>query len=146
MPDQQNIYFSKSPEDLDGLSKKIIEFAEEFKIWIFVGEMGVGKTTLIKKICERLGVIDLVNSPTFSLVNEYEDVEGTKYFHFDFYRIKNETEAMDIGVEEYFYSNYHCFIEWPEKIFGLIPEKHLKIEINLADKNTRRIFLSTHEQ
>jgi tRNA threonylcarbamoyladenosine biosynthesis protein TsaE len=146
MPDQQNIFFINNPEDLDGLSKKIIAFAEEFKIWIFVGEMGVGKTTLIKKVCEGLGVIDLVSSPTFSLVNEYEDVNGLKYFHFDFYRIKNETEAMDIGVEEYFYSGYHCFIEWPEKILGLIPEKHLKIGITLADKNTRRIFLSKHEQ
>ncbi|CAN5122197.1 tRNA (adenosine(37)-N6)-threonylcarbamoyltransferase complex ATPase subunit type 1 TsaE [soil metagenome] len=146
MPDQQDIFFSSIIEDLDVVSKKIIAFAEEFKIWIFVGEMGVGKTTIIKYLCERLGVIDLVSSPTFSLVNEYEDVNGLKYFHFDFYRIENETEAMDIGIEEYFYSGCHCFIEWPEKIENLIPEKYLKIEIKLADKNSRRFFLSKHEQ
>jgi tRNA threonylcarbamoyladenosine biosynthesis protein TsaE len=142
MPDKVTMFISKSLEDLGEISKKTIAFAEEYKIWIFVGEMGVGKTSLIKKLCKELGVIDLVNSPTFSLVNEYIDDKGIKYYHFDFYRIKNETEALDIGIEEYFDSGYFCFIEWPEKIWNLIPGKHLKIDINLADNNTRRIFLS----
>lgn len=132
-------------EDLEVVAKEIITFAENLNIWIFAGEMGVGKTTLIKEICQVLGVKDNVHSPTYSLVNEYEGSSGETFYHFDFYRLKNETEAMDIGVDEYFYSGNKCFIEWPEKIPSLLPEQHLEISISLNDKNIRSIFLSKHD-
>ncbi|MDQ3536455.1 MAG: tRNA (adenosine(37)-N6)-threonylcarbamoyltransferase complex ATPase subunit type 1 TsaE [Bacteroidota bacterium] len=135
-----------SLEDIKKVSKEIIAFAEDINIWIFVGEMGVGKTTLIKEICKILEVTDVVHSPTYSLVNEYETSKGEIFFHFDFYRLKDEAEAMDIGVDEYFYSGNTCFIEWPENIPSLLPDRHVKISISLVDKNLRSIFLSKHDQ
>ncbi len=127
------------------MAKEIIKQAGDYKIWLFEGAMGAGKTTLIKAVCEAMGVADLVSSPTFSLVNEYEAREGTIY-HFDFYRIKNEEEAMDIGVEEYFYSGNYCFLEWPSKIISLVPEKFLRIFITVNEDNTRTIQLVKHEK
>lgn len=127
---------SKSTADLKQASKSILEFAGPVKVWIFYGDMGAGKTTFIKEICNTLGVIDVVTSPTFSLVNEYENQQGDQVFHFDFYRIKNEREALDIGIEDYFYSGNYCFIEWPSKIPNLIPEEHL--EITISEINSER--------
>src|SRR3984885_8559953 len=100
--------------------------------------MGAGKTTLIKALCESLGTAEPVTSPTFSIVNEYEGA-GNKIFHFDFYRLKNETEALDMGYEEYFYSGAYCFIEWPEKIPNLLPEHYISIRIEVTDENSRQI-------
>ncbi|MDQ3393852.1 MAG: tRNA (adenosine(37)-N6)-threonylcarbamoyltransferase complex ATPase subunit type 1 TsaE [Bacteroidota bacterium] len=145
MPELDNIQ-DYSLEELGTIASKIISFAVDLNIWLFVGEMGVGKTTLIKEISQQLGVIDNVHSPTYSLVNEYGLTSGEVLYHFDFYRLKYETEAMDIGVEEYFYSGNKCLIEWPEKIPSLIPEKYLMISISLTDKNQRSIFLSKHDQ
>src|SRR5690606_1930704 len=99
--------------ELSGAAKKIVSFAGDCKVWLFSGDLGAGKTTLIKEICRYFGVEDTVNSPTFSLVNEYSDRSGSKYYHLDFYRIKNEEEAYDIGAEEYLYSGDYCFVEWP---------------------------------
>lgn len=127
------------------VAKEIIKQAGDYKIWLFEGEMGAGKTTLIKAVCEAIGVEDLVSSPTFSLVNEYEAGEEIIY-HFDFYRIKNEEEAMDIGVEEYFYSGNYCFLEWPSKIISLVPEKFLRIFITVNEDDTRTIQLVKHEK
>lgn len=127
-----------------GLSKVVkvlMEQAGDKKIWCFYGEMGAGKTTLIKEICRKLGVLDVMSSPTFSIVNEYLDDTGEPIYHFDFYRLKEENEALDIGIEDYFYSDHFCLIEWPEKIPNLIPEVHLKININLVDEKTRSINL-----
>ena len=115
--------------ELNDLSKKILEIRNDRDIICFYGEMGVGKTTLIKFICEELGVEDNVSSPTFSIVNEYVTEEGTSLYHFDFYRLENEEEALDIGFEEYFYKNSLCFIEWPEKIPSFIPENVLQVKI-----------------
>lgn len=128
-------------EDLDQVAEALIREAGDQLIWCFQGEMGAGKTTLIKAICERLGVIDVMSSPTFSIVNEYLDDLGNSIYHFDFYRLKTPAEALDIGIEDYFYSDAYCLIEWPEKISGLIPEPHLKININLVDERTRSITL-----
>ncbi len=105
----------------------------------FYGEMGAGKTTLIKEICKLLGVCDITSSPSFSLINEYLSKEDKSIFHFDFYRINDIEEAYDIGYEDYFYSNSLCFIEWPEKIESLLPENHTNIKINILDNNIRTV-------
>ena len=115
--------------DLPHVAQSIIEFAGEEKIWALTGDMGTGKTTLTKAICAALGVRDIVQSPTFSIVNEYMDKQGDPIFHFDFYRLKSPEEALEIGIEDYFYSGNLCLIEWPKKIGGLLPEQFLKIAI-----------------
>lgn len=102
--------------NIPAISAQIIDLAKDYKIWTFDGEMGAGKTTLIKSICKNLGVIDEVSSPTFSLVNEYKTTNGNSIFHFDFYRIKSVNEAYDMGIEEYFESGNICLIEWPNMI------------------------------
>jgi tRNA threonylcarbamoyladenosine biosynthesis protein TsaE len=130
-----------SQEDLKPAAKQLLAFAAEEKIFLFEGDMGAGKTTFIKVICEALGVEDLVSSPTFSIVNEYLAKDG-KIYHFDFYRIKDLQEAYDIGYEEYFYSGDHCLIEWPERIALLIPEHHVKVDIQVTGPEQRQITLS----
>ncbi|KRD10449.1 tRNA threonylcarbamoyladenosine biosynthesis protein TsaE [Flavobacterium sp. Root901] len=112
------------------------------KIILFNGEMGVGKTTLIKQLCKTLGVHDATSSPTFSLVNEYEIADGKKVYHFDFYRIKQETEALDMGVDDYLYSGNWCFIEWSEKIANLLPEEYSTINIDLLEDGKRELTLN----
>jgi len=130
-----------SQEDLKSAAVQLLEFAGDEKIFLFEGDMGAGKTTFIKVICEALGVTDLVSSPTFSIVNEY--LAGTgKIYHFDFYRIKNIQEAYDIGYEEYFYSGDLCLVEWPERIAALLPEHHLKVDIQVTGPEQRMISLS----
>ena len=118
--------------ELGKVSKTIIDFIKEYQIIAFRGDLGAGKTTLIKNICNLLGVIDNVSSPTFSIVNEYESGEELKVFHFDFYRLESEEEAFDLGIEDYFYSGNLCLIEWPSKIESLLPEKRLEIHISIA--------------
>jgi tRNA threonylcarbamoyladenosine biosynthesis protein TsaE len=135
-----------SESQLPLVAKQIMFYAEEYRVWLFEGEMGVGKTTIIKAICKELKVTDNVQSPTFSLVNEYRTEDGKTCYHFDFYRIKDESEAMDIGYEEYFYSGNYCFVEWPAKIPSLLPAKYLKININFVNPKQRIIHLSKHEQ
>ncbi|MFT6827791.1 MAG: tRNA threonylcarbamoyladenosine biosynthesis protein TsaE [Roseivirga sp.] len=132
-------------DDLKALSKQVIEFGNEYKIWLLMGRMGSGKTTFSKALCAELGVIDMVQSPTFSLVNEYETKQGETIYHFDFYRVTKAEEALDIGVEEYFYSRNLCLIEWPENISELIPEEYLKIEIEVQGDESRMIKLTKHD-
>ena len=130
-----------SQEDLKSAAEQLLVFAAEEKIFLFEGDMGAGKTTFIKVICETLGVEDLVSSPTFSIVNEYLAKDG-RIYHFDFYRIKDLQEAYDIGYEEYFYSDSRCLIEWPERIALLIPEHHIKVDIQVTGPEQRLITLS----
>lgn len=111
------------------------------KILLFYGEMGAGKTTFIKAFCAALGVEDTVSSPTFSIVNEYHYPQGIIY-HFDFYRLKNQTEALDLGVEEYLDSGEYCLIEWPEKIPDLLPENYLKINIEVQPDQQRKLTIT----
>ena len=125
-------------KELNKVAKAIIESIDEKNVICFYGKMGVGKTALIKDICSELGVKDNVSSPTFSIVIEYISFEGKPVFHFDFYRIEDEKEALDLGYEEYFYKNSLCFVEWPEKIKSLIPNNVLNVKI-LVDKETRII-------
>lgn len=111
------------------------------KVILFNGEMGVGKTTLIKQLCKTLGVNDATSSPTFSLVNEYQTETNQTVYHFDFYRLNKETEALDMGVDDYLYSGNWCFIEWSEKIASLIPEQHTVITIELLPTGERLLEL-----
>lgn len=128
----------KSLEELPALATRIIS-EYEHKTIAFYGEMSAGKTTFIKALCASLGVSSAeVCSPTYSIVNEYNTPSDVKIYHFDFYRIKDENEAFDMGYEEYFYSDAFCFIEWPEKITNLLPEKLLKIQIESV--GNERIF------
>jgi tRNA threonylcarbamoyladenosine biosynthesis protein TsaE len=116
---------------LPAVAKQLLQSFDGEKIIAFYGEMGSGKTTLIKAICEELGVKDTISSPTYSIVNEYRTLKGEKVYHFDFYRIKSVDEAYDMGYEEYFYSKAYCFIEWPEKIAELMPLTYEKVTITL---------------
>lgn len=134
-----NKYQSNSPNDLSVLAEKLIADFGTTKVIVFAGEMGVGKTTLIKQICKQLGVEEATTSPTFSIVNEYLTNTNQSIYHFDFYRIDDETEVFDLGYEDYFYGGAYCFIEWPEKIPNLLPETFVKVTIELDEQNNRLI-------
>ncbi len=127
--------------ELESAAKKILQEAKEEKIFLFYGSMGAGKTTLINKLCELLGTKDHTSSPTFSIVNEYE-LESGSIYHFDFYRLKNQNEAFDMGYEDYFYSDNYCFVEWPEKIADLLPEHYVKVDIRILSEKERLIELN----
>ncbi len=133
-----------SIDTLELTARELISASQGNKIWLFSGEMGVGKTTLIKEIGKLLGVKESMASPTFSIVNEYQTSNGT-LFHFDFYRLKNEQEAYDIGVDEYFESGNYCFIEWPEKLEILIPKSNFKITLQVQSPTTRTIEYAIHD-
>ncbi|AFK04016.1 Uncharacterized protein family UPF0079, ATPase [Emticicia oligotrophica DSM 17448] len=130
-------------EDLSSIAAQVIAAAKDYRIWIFEGEMGAGKTTLIREVCKALGVEGHIQSPTFSIVNEYQTNDSETIFHFDFYRLKNETEALDFGVEEYFDSGNICLLEWAEKVESLLPEKCFNIKITLTDSSARNLEFST---
>jgi len=128
--------------ELKDITNKIISHCKTPKTLLFYGEMGVGKTTLIKELVKQLGVTDPTSSPTFSLVNEYQG-DNVTIFHFDFYRIKYEEEAYDIGIEDYFYQNAWCLAEWPEKIPNIIPNDAITISINKNSDESRTLEIST---
>lgn len=128
----------KSIDDLKIAAEKLIQFAGQEKIFLFYGDMGAGKTTFIKSLCEGLGAKENVTSPTFSIVNEYRGA-ANKIYHFDFYRLKKQDEALDMGYEEYFYSGNYCFIEWPEKIADLLPEHYIRVDIQVLSNNQRML-------
>jgi len=132
-------YKISSEEELVGVAKSLLNDFSDKKIILFYGEMGVGKTTLIKVLCKQLGVEEATNSPTFSIVNEYLSTSQKSIYHFDFYRIEKEEEVFDMGYEDYFYSGNFCFIEWPEKIPNLLPEEVVKVLIELDDDYNRLI-------
>ena len=123
-------------------AKEFIDAMKGRRIFAFYGSMGTGKTTLIKSICEAMGVEDAINSPTFAIVNEYEDREGETIYHFDFYRIKSIAEVYNMGYEEYLYSDAYCFIEWPELIEELLPEETTKVYINEESDGTRTVTIT----
>ena len=120
--------------ELDFISKEIFEKFKS-KVFLFYGEMGVGKTAFIKSICKHLNVIDVISSPTFSIVNQYVNDKDEFMYHFDFYRTNNKNEIFDIGYEEYLFSDSFCFIEWPERLDNLLPNKYLEIKMKLRDGN-----------
>jgi tRNA threonylcarbamoyladenosine biosynthesis protein TsaE len=131
-------------QDLSNVSKDVIKSAEGLTVWLLTGEMGAGKTTLAKSICRELSVKEVVSSPTFSIINEYKTSQGKSIFHFDFYRLKSEVEAYDIGVNEYFESGNICLVEWAEKIPSLIPDHYFEITLQISDPTSRAINYGRH--
>lgn len=131
-------FVAKSVEDLDEIAKQLLMAIGSQKKIVFFGEMGVGKTTLIKAICKQLNMQDEVVSPTFSVVNEYHNENGEALYHFDFYRIKSKEEIFDLGYEDYFYTDAYCFVEWPEKTFGLLQANNAAVHIEI--ENEKRII------
>ena len=132
----------KEEGELTEAASLLLKEFKNSRLFVFSGTLGSGKTTFIKYLCKRLGVKDGISSPTFSLVNEYECIDGSIIYHFDFYRIKDIQEAYDIGYEEYFYSGNYCFIEWPEKIPGLVPYDAVEIKIEVTNEDKREIWVS----
>ena len=126
-------------EHIGEAAREFIQHIGEHRVFAFYGEMGAGKTTFIKAICEELGVEDVITSPTFAIVNEYTSSDGPIY-HFDFYRIKKLEEVYDMGFEDYFYSGALCFIEWPELIEDVLPEDAVKVQIKEEEDGTRAIL------
>jgi tRNA threonylcarbamoyladenosine biosynthesis protein TsaE len=123
---------------LPAAAQALLQFAGYQKLFLFYGHMGAGKTTFIKALCEQLGVTENVTSPTFSIVNEYTGTNA-KVYHFDFYRLKDQSEALDMGYEEYFYSGNYCLVEWPEKIPDLLPLHYVQVSIKATGEQSRQI-------
>jgi tRNA threonylcarbamoyladenosine biosynthesis protein TsaE len=129
----------KNKRHLNAAAKKLLKQSGENRIFAFYGSMGAGKTTIIKAICQTLGAIDIVSSPTFTLVNEYKTSSGESLYHIDFYRIRKQEEVFDFGIEEYLTGESYCFIEWPELIEEILPEETVKVRISV-DNNEQRIL------
>jgi tRNA threonylcarbamoyladenosine biosynthesis protein TsaE len=127
-------------DQLPDIANEILGEYHNKRVFALFGKMGVGKTTLIKEFCKTLGVEDTTSSPSFAIINQYRSKKGNNIFHFDFYRIKSQEEAMDIGYEDYFYSGDYCFIEWPEKIENLLPENFVYIRIVESENDGSRII------
>ena len=135
-----------SLDEIDKVAEDFIQYISdsdlESNIFAFYGKMGAGKTTFIKAICKALGVSDIVNSPTFTIINEYKSSRGFSIYHFDFYRINKLQEAYDIGTEDYFAGSGLCLIEWPEKIAEILPEDHIKVTITTNPDLSRTVCIS----
>lgn len=126
--------------NIHSAAQAFLEATDVNRVFAFYGKMGAGKTTFIKALCEELGVEDVVNSPTFAIVNEYYSTRlDGPVFHFDFYRIKRIEEACDIGTDDYFYSGAPCFIEWPELIEDILPEETVRVSIEELPDGTRTV-------
>ena len=136
----------QSPAQLPEAAKQFVQAMNQNTVFAFYGKMGAGKTTFIKAICEELGVTDVINSPTFSIVNEYRsDTTGELIYHFDFYRIKKIEEVYDMGYEDYFDSGAVCFIEWPELIDDLLPGDAVKVSITEQEDGSRLLTMTFPE-
>lgn len=132
----------KSLDKIDDAAIEFIRAMGDNTVFAFRGEMGAGKTTFIKAICENLGVDDVINSPTFAIVNEYRSETGELIYHFDFYRINKEEEAYDFGYEDYFFSGSLCFIEWPERIESLLPADVVNVTMQVQEDGSRKVILA----
>ncbi|MFV0312314.1 MAG: tRNA (adenosine(37)-N6)-threonylcarbamoyltransferase complex ATPase subunit type 1 TsaE [Dysgonomonas sp.] len=131
----------KSLESIGQAATEFVKSMGDNTVFAFRGEMGAGKTTFIKAICEKLGVSDTINSPTFAIVNEYRSDSGELIYHFDFYRINKVEEAFDFGYEDYFYSGSLCFIEWPELIENLLPADTVNVSIKVLEDGSRSVVI-----
>lgn len=128
-------------EKLNDITEYIVTLTKNNSIFCFYGNLGAGKTTLIKKICEQLQVTDTITSPTYPIINEYTTIDKQTIFHIDLYRLKSIEEALNIGIEEYLYSGNICFIEWPNNFESLFTEKHIKIKITKLEDEIRNIVI-----
>ena len=135
----KNFITIASLSDIDRAAQEFLSRLGDRKLVAFYGQMGAGKTTFTVALCKALGVVDPVCSPTFTIINEYRSTSGQTIYHFDFYRIRNNAEAMDIGVDDYFYSGNLCLMEWPENVAGLLPEQTLAVKILVNEDLSRTI-------
>jgi len=126
-------------EQIPDAATKLLSSATAYKVFALHGEMGAGKTTFIHALCEAMGIRDVVTSPTFSIINQYKTADGQTVYHMDLYRIKDENEAINAGVEDCMYSGDLCLVEWPEKAPGIFPENTLHMTISSVDDNTRKL-------
>jgi tRNA threonylcarbamoyladenosine biosynthesis protein TsaE len=129
----------KDKRHLPAAARELLNHSADKKIFAFYGSMGAGKTTIIKALCKNLGAIDIVSSPTFTLVNEYKTSGGESLFHIDFYRIKKQEEVYDFGLEEYLTGDSYCFMEWPELVEELLPEETVRVRI-IVDNDEQRVL------
>ena len=136
-----NILTIESLDTIHDTARQFISMIGERTVFAFNGKMGAGKTTFIKAICEEMGVRETVNSPTFSIVNEYEAADRRIIYHFDCYRITNVQEALDLGAEEYLYSGNLCFIEWSENIAPLLPDSIVNVDIEEDETGKRNVMM-----
>lgn len=139
----------RSLEEIGAAAQEFVQYISssdlQSNIFAFFGQMGAGKTTFIKAICQELGVADAVNSPTFTIVNEYKAAKGFPVYHFDFYRINKITEAYDIGIDEYFSGDGLCLIEWPEKIQEILPDDCFQVFVYVDDEGNRTIEIDDNQ-
>ena len=131
-----------STQDLATAARQFVDAMNGRHLFAFYGSMGAGKTTFIKAICETLGVTDVINSPTFAIVNEYRDAADRPIYHFDFYRLRRPTEAYDIGFEDYIDSGNVCFMEWPEMVESLLPDDTVRVDITEQPDGTRLVTIA----
>ncbi len=124
---------------LEQVATAFLEANQGKRLFAFYGPMGAGKTTFVKALCQALKSIDVASSPTFSIINEYHTEGNGPIFHFDFYRIEDTEEVYNLGYEDYFYSNHYCFLEWPERVEGLLPEHVVKVQISVQEDGERVI-------
>jgi tRNA threonylcarbamoyladenosine biosynthesis protein TsaE len=129
----------KDKRHLSVAAKQLLKYAGNRKIFAFYGSMGAGKTTIIKAVCKNLGALDIISSPTFTIVNEYRTSKGETLFHIDFYRIKKQEEVYDFGIEEYLTGDLYCFMEWPELIEEMLPSGTIAVRISV-DSNEQRLL------
>ncbi len=129
-------------EQIKDAAKKLLVANPNHKVFALHGEMGAGKTTFIHALCEVMGVHDVVTSPTFSIINQYQTVSGETVYHMDLYRIKDEDEAVNAGIEDCLYSGNTCLVEWPEKAPGIFPPETLHLGISSIDSNTRKLQIN----
>jgi tRNA threonylcarbamoyladenosine biosynthesis protein TsaE len=135
-----------SLDTIGAAAKEFVSAMGDFTVYAFNGEMGAGKTTFIKALCNELGVDDVTNSPSFAIINEYRsETTAELIYHFDCYRLENEEEAEEIGVEDYFYSGALCFIEWPERITDLLPDDTVEVDVVEQEDGTRTVTLTFPE-
>lgn len=134
----ETTFILKNLASINEIASKILELANS-NIFLFYGDLGAGKTTLIKKLCERLGVKDQISSPTYAIINEYKANNSSVIYHMDLYRLKEIEEAFEIGIEDYLYSNQYCYVEWPQIIENIIQQPHHSIHIQVLENGTRLI-------
>jgi tRNA threonylcarbamoyladenosine biosynthesis protein TsaE len=132
-------------DELGRVAHELLRKAGDCRVWLLTGDLGAGKTTLVKAVCSALDVRSAMTSPTFSIINEYRTAVGEPVYHFDFYRLKDEGEALDIGVDEYLDAGRYCFIEWPDRIPSLVPAHHFSIHMTIVDQHTRQIDAHLHD-
>jgi tRNA threonylcarbamoyladenosine biosynthesis protein TsaE len=131
----------KDKRHLTSAAKQILKYSGDNRIFAFYGSMGAGKTTIIKSICEVLGALDIINSPTFTLVNEYKTADGESLYHIDFYRIRKQEEVFDFGIEEYLTGESYCFMEWPELVEDILPNGMVRVRITVGENEERILSL-----